>query len=171
MSIGKGRYGFLKKRRAPEEMGLQITSMADVFTIILVFLLKSFGSSSINITPSQGLKLPEAMAGDQHVEALKIEVSENAVSVEDKPVATLAAFRFGPKDVGTNGVSEALSGALKTARAKQELIAKSNPEVKVDSKILVIADQRVPYVTIKSVLASASVHGFTDFKLVVARKE
>jgi biopolymer transport protein ExbD len=43
--------------------------------------------------------------------------------------------------------------------------------VKVDPKILVIADQRAPYQTIKSVLASAAVHGYTDFKLAVVKGE
>jgi hypothetical protein len=49
------------------------------------------------------------------------------------------------------------------------LIAKANTDVKVDSKVVVIADQRVPYITIKSVLASAAVQGYTDFKLAVVR--
>lgn len=67
--------------------------------------------------------------------------------------------------------SKSLNTALETERKRQELISQSNPNVKLDSKILVIADQRVPYITLKSVLATAAVTGFTDFKLVVVNKE
>ena len=39
------------------------------------------------------------------------------------------------------------------------------------SPIIVIADQRAPYSTVKSVLASAALNGYTDFKLAVVRGE
>ena len=38
--------------------GLQITTMIDMFTIILVFLLKSYASSAVTIDAQQGLRLP-----------------------------------------------------------------------------------------------------------------
>jgi hypothetical protein len=68
-------------------------------------------------------------------------------------------------------MSAAVDEALKVRKKRQELIAKSNSDVKTDGKILVVADSRVPYVTLKSVLASAALQGFTDFKLVVARNQ
>ena len=42
--------GFTIKRPGSGDMALQITSMADIFTIILVFLLKSFATGSLNTT-------------------------------------------------------------------------------------------------------------------------
>lgn len=62
---------FLKKKKSSEEMTIQITSMADIFTIILVFLLKSYSTSAVNITPSNGLKLPTAQAAEVQVVFLK----------------------------------------------------------------------------------------------------
>jgi hypothetical protein len=52
------RKSFLKRRAPHEEMSLQITSMADIFMILLVFLLKSLSSGTIQIAPSKGLQLP-----------------------------------------------------------------------------------------------------------------
>ena len=37
---------------------LQLTSMVDMFTILIVFLLKSFSTSAVHITPHDGMKLP-----------------------------------------------------------------------------------------------------------------
>lgn len=160
-----------RRRRASDEMALQITSMADIFTIILVFLLKSYATSASNITPASGTKLAEADAADVAVEALKLEVSETAIQVEGKPVSQLSQFKFTPQDLEANGSLKSLGQALDAERKRQDMISAQNPEVKKDSKILIIADQKTPYSTLKPVLASAAVHGFTDFKLVVVRKE
>ena len=54
--------------------------------------------------------------------------------------------------------------ALERERQRELLIAKTNSDVKIDPKIMIVADQRAPYITIKSVLASAALNGYTDFK-------
>jgi biopolymer transport protein ExbD len=162
---------FKTARRESDEMSLQITSMADIFTILLVFLLKSYTTGAMAINPSNGVKLPSAIVGESNIEALKVEISDTAVEVEGKPVATLDHYIFSRDDVEPNGASNALNHALEIERKRQVLIAQSNSEVKVDSKIIVVADQHVPYQTIKTVLASAALQGYTDFKLAVVRGE
>lgn len=163
------KNGLIKNRAQSEDMSLQITSMADIFTILLVFLLKSFATSAVNITPTKGMLLPEAHAGETSVEALKVEISQEGVLVEGQPAAVLKQFAFEATDLQPNNVSQSLSKALERERQRQLLIAKANTDVKVDAKIMVIADQRAPYGTIKSVLASAAVNGYTDFKLAVVK--
>jgi biopolymer transport protein ExbD len=161
---------FSSKKRVSDEMSLQITSMADIFTIILVFLLKSYATSAINVTPSQGTVLPVAQGSETQVEALKIEISQGGIQVEQKPVTALQDFHFGKGDLLENGSSTSLNKVLEGERKRQEMISKANTDVKADAKILVIADQKTPYSTIKSVLASAAINGYTDFKLAVVRK-
>ena len=163
------KNGLIKNRAQNEEMTLQITSMADIFTILLVFLLKSFASGAVNITPSNGLLLPQANAGEASIEALKVEIAKDGVLIEGKPVAVLKQFAFDASDLQANHVSQSLSKALDHERQKQIRIAKANTDVKVDAKIMVVADQRAPYGTVKSVLASAAVNGYTDFKLAVVK--
>ena len=70
-------------------------------------------------------------------------------------------------DLKKNGTSATLSESISKERKRQLIIAKSNSDVKIDAKIIVIADQHAPYQTIKTVLASAAIHGYTDFKLAV----
>jgi hypothetical protein len=89
-------------------MTIQITSMADIFTIILVFLLKSYATSSIQIQPSPGLKLPIADSADAQLEAIHVEVSERSVQIDHQPVAVLANFRFENSDLLNNGISQSI---------------------------------------------------------------
>ena len=49
----------LKQARRPtNDGGLNITSMMDMMTIILVFLLKSYSTQDISVAPSEDLELP-----------------------------------------------------------------------------------------------------------------
>lgn len=159
-----------KKGQQSGDMALNITSMADIFTIILVFLLKSYATASVDINPSKDLKLPTADGGDGFVEAVKLEISETAILIEGNPVTSLKGYAFSGQDKGTDGLSQSLGKALGLTRKRQEVISKVNDAVKNDSKIIVIADQRVPYSTLKTVLASAATHGFTDYKLAVIKR-
>lgn len=171
MSQGSQRKCWSNGARSSEEMTLQITSMADIFTILLVFLLKSFSTSSVNITPSPGMMIPEAKAMEAPMEALKLEITENGVVVESKPVIGLQGFKFPTGDVESNQSSKAVSAVLEIEHKRQLLIAEKNKSVKTDGKILIIADQRTPYSTVKTVLASAAINGFTEYKLVAISKE
>ena len=170
--LGKKKSKLFKKRKAgSDEMSLQITAMADIFTVLLVFLLKSYATSAIEVSPTKGMMLPLAQAGESTVEALKVEISENAVNVEGQPAAQLKNFAFSAEDLQPNGSSEALAKKLEQERQKGIMIAKQNSDVKVDSKIVVVADQRAPYSTVKAVLASAALNGYTDFKLAVVQTQ
>jgi biopolymer transport protein ExbD len=166
-------FGKHKKKRAelPMDSSLNITSMADVFTILLVFLLKSYSTGAAAVTPAPGMTLPISPAGSTPVEALKLQVSVDSVTVEGNPVLKLAQFRMPASEKLQNGASKSLSTAIEKERKRQLLIAQANPEVKVDAKVIVVADQKTPYDTLKTVLASAAAHGYTDFKLAVIQNE
>jgi biopolymer transport protein ExbD len=151
---------FLRKSSLNEEMSLQITSMADIFTIILVFLLKSYSMGLTSISPSKGLVLPEATAGDPTKETIKVEISSDSILVDQKPVVALKDFEFPINELREQGMSQALYQALLSQRKQQNL-------TDADSTILLLADEKTPFSTLKSVMASAANTGFVDLKLVV----
>ena len=155
---------FLKKRHLNEEMALQITSMADIFTILLVFLLKSYSTNLTTLAPTAEMTLPEAHAEEVKKEASKLEIAADSISIDDKVVVTLKDFQFTADDLKKSGTSSTLYGALMTERKKQTLVAS-------DSSMLIMADERTPYSTVKRVLASLADTGFVDLNLVVVKAE
>lgn len=170
--FGKAKSSFLKRRpQMGGDMSLNITAMADIFTVLLVFLLKSYATGAVAITPSAQTQLPIGVGQDQAVEALKLEVSSTAILVEGQPIVSLKAYQFDGAELQGNGTLKSLTAALEKERKRQLLIAQNNADVKVDARVIVVADQKVPYSTLKSVLASAAVQGYTDFKLAVVRKD
>jgi biopolymer transport protein ExbD len=172
---GSGRRG--RRRTGNEEIALQITSMADVFIILLVFLLKSYSVSAIDIDVGKEIKLPIANGGTESVEAMKVQVTETGITLEGHPVIKFDKYEPSRGEVSRDGTIPELVKAMRKEREKQREIASASVKqgTKVedavkknfDAKLLVIADKKVPYRLLKNVLASASEMDFTDFKLVV----
>ncbi len=165
-----------RRRHGSDEIALQITSMADVFTILLVFLLKSYSVSAIDIDVGKEIKLPIANGGSESVEAMKVQVTAGSITIEGQPILKLTNYEAAPSDLARDGTFPEVVKALKREREKQRQIASEQlrqggkaEDVKAnfDSKLLVIADKKVPYKLLKVVLSSASAMDFSDFKLVV----
>src|ERR1700759_3245114 len=83
---GMSRY---MDRRTPSSFKIQITSMVDMFVILLVFLLKTYSTSPVNITPKEGMRLPESTSLTDPVDVVKMVVSRDGIYVEDKKVLDL----------------------------------------------------------------------------------
>ena len=150
-----------KKKPMSAETSLQITSMADIFTIILVFLLKTVSMSAASMSPALEMSLPDGRSKDIIKETLKIDIGRDGVALDGNPLLKLANYRFDPTEVPDAGGEPAeLTKAFLTERANQPL---SNDV----TALLVLADQHVPYVTLKSVMASAADAGFISLQLVV----
>jgi biopolymer transport protein ExbD len=161
--MGRKRRSFMKKRKGgPTDVSLQITSMADIFMILLVFLLKNYSASMTNLAPTAQLSLPEVVATSKSTpkESLKIEISQDAILVDQKPAVALQNFEFPASEIQNPTGSETISRLMKEQRELK-------PEPNRESSVVVMADQRAPYATIKRVIASAAGAGFIDLQLVV----
>ncbi len=158
----KKKKSFLKKRTAPTDVSLQITSMADIFMILLVFLLKNYSASLTNLAPTSQLSLPEIAVSAKSTpkESLKIEVGPDAVLVDQALAIKLKNFQF-PESETLN-----TAGSITIAQLMQKQ-RELRPQPNTESSVVVMADQRAPYSTIKRVIASVAGAGFVDLQLVV----
>ncbi len=179
----RSRKGRRRAHGGNEEVGLQITSMADIFTILLVFLLKSYSVSAIDLTVGKDVQLPSARGGTDRVEAMKLEVTGTGIAIEGNPVISFENYEPKASDVGRDGTIPAVVKALGKEREKQRALASAGaPTVNPDgtpvtekkfpeAQLLVVADKKVPYKVLKLILSSASMQDYTDFKLVVVSED
>jgi len=171
----KRRRKLIKDDEVPEDMALQITSMADIFTIILVFLLKSFSTGLATLQPTQGMHLPSVTTSNQEAmkEAVKIEILPNAILVDQKAAVTMTNFRApgsvtaeeeqaANEDITLNPLYKPVFQALTHEKGKATTEADRK-----DTNLMVLADERTPYATLRTVMASAANAGFVDLQLVV----
>jgi biopolymer transport protein ExbD len=91
----------LKNSQSTKPVVIQLTAMVDMFTILVVFLLKSMGATSIKIPPEE-LRLPTAYYAEEPKEALLIQVSPSYITVNDKKVVSLKAGQLLATDLAKN---------------------------------------------------------------------
>ena len=150
-----------KKIIQTKDFSLQITSMADIFMILLVFLLKSFATEASSYTPANGIQIPTGTSKKPVPNAMTVEVLRSTISVDGIVITHLNDFLFDPQDIEQGGSSRTLTSIFLK-------MIKKNTDSK---KILIIADKLTPASSMKHILASASSGGFEDFKFVIEQEK
>lgn len=166
---GMGRY---MDRRTPSSFKIQITSMVDMFVILLVFLLKSYSTSPVNITPKDGLRIPESTATQDPIDVVKLIVAEDGVFVEEKKVMALEKGRVPASLADANDPSflRALFEALDERAKLAKSISKVNDSFEFDGKVLLQADRELSYDVLQKIMYTSMMAGYADVKLAVAQK-
>ena len=158
---------FMKKNNKKATFILQLTAMVDMFTILIVFLLKSYSTSAVNITPHEGLKLPYSSSYTQPVEALKLIVSTDGIYVDDKKIVPIKKGKIPNTEIDKKD-PKFIRGLYKTLdkhAKKSEKIAKKNEEHKFKGQVVMQADSRLDYKLLRKVMYTSSLAGYADMKL------
>lgn len=131
----------------------QLTSLIDVMTILLVFLMKSFSVEGNLITPSDDLQLPLSTSHDVPVPVPTLEISSSAIMSE------------GERILVTDSISE--DDSLELKPLSKWLLPRKNADMK---EIMLQADQNIPFTVIKRVMFTCSKAGFDDFTILVQQE-
>ena len=144
---------------------LNITSMTDMFTLLLVFLLQNFSTSSVQIDPIKDMRLPVSNSYKNPVDVLQVSVSLGEIKVLDKVVAHVQNRQIAQADTDPQD-SNFIQPLFKELqdRAKDPK-AKKNAD-QDNGQILLQADQNLPYQTLRKVMYTASMAGFPHVKLI-----
>jgi biopolymer transport protein ExbD len=176
----------IKKRRELAADELNITSMMDMMTIILVFLLKSFSATEVTVTPSSNLKLPSSNAEKQPSVALNVVVAKNAIVIDNKRVLDLEAYddpkypgqkmyRIPPSERPGGGFDVPSLGAafqdVVSQTDKLMSMAKSagRDDIGFDGKILFQIDKDIPFSLVRDVMYNAGQAKFAEFEFVIIK--
>lgn len=167
MARRKGMGRFIEKRAS--SFKIQITSMVDMFVILLVFLIKSYSTSPVQINPSKDMTLPASSSLTQPEDVLKLKVSQSGVFVEDKKVMDLSQGSVGKGDLDPTDqmMLPQLYKALDEQAEKSRGIASVNSEIKFDGKIMLQADRSLPYSLLQKIMYTSMLAGYADLKLAV----
>ena len=140
---------------------MNLTSLMDVFTILVFFLLVNSGQSEILDTPKE-VKLPESNVESRPHETVVIFVSPEAIVVQGEPVVAMADV------VASQGSIEPISARL--AALKNTIIGRSTQTIAASQEVTVLADKSIPFDIIKRVLSTCTGQGYTNVSLAVMQK-
>lgn len=175
----EGRAYRRARRKARAEAGeireLNIVAMMDMMTILLVFLLKSYQASAINVNMSEELSIPQSTTQLNPQENITVTVSAAEVTVNERRVVEVrggsipaAAKEGGRADAFYVG---AIYDALKKEVDKQKYIAQYNRDAPFTGRVNVVADKGIPYRTLMEVLYTAGQAELGEYKFMVLKNE
>ncbi len=184
------RYRRNRRRIGSGGFDLQLTSMMDVLVIILVFLLKSYATSTNNFSSVQGIQLPYSSSPDNPPDSLQVIITPEGMTFENSRIldfsqtqasvgSTEAIYAFKPSDLDEGGRRILpLYDALIKARDKAELLrAKSKARdaqgqpLPFEGVLAIQADKRVNYDTIRKIMYTAATADYRVFRFLAQKRE
>ena len=159
-----------KRRTQLPPPALQITSLMDIMTIILVFLLKSYSTEDIQIAPSDDLRLPSSSAQKPPELAVNAVITKGGVTVDGVKVVEVNGGTVGDEYKRGTLISP-LFDTLKEKADEAKAMAERNPAHKFTGRILLQCDRDVPFSLVREVMYTAGQAQFAEFKFVVYKNE
>ena len=158
------------RREAENENGeLNLTAMMDMMTILLVFLIKSYGAAEVSIAMGDDLTPPSSESTLMPIEGVtSVTITKKDISVAEKGIAKLVDGKVAPESLDESGLIAPVKAALErevqkaaetSGRAKQLAAAAELAGVKSDVEpiqmLTVVGDKDLPYETLYYVLKTA----------------
>ncbi|MCB9662665.1 MAG: biopolymer transporter ExbD [Alphaproteobacteria bacterium] len=167
-------------RRGGGNEELNITSMMDMMTIILVFLLKSYSAEDISVQGNDDLVLPVSTSLKPPKLAVNVIVSRAQVLVDGEPVLSLVEEADPTTGQPVIKVPEAAKRGAKIIELYDKLVAKAeqakrlgeragNDQFDFKGQVLLQCDKRLPFAVIREVMYTAGQAQFGEFRFVVIK--
>ena len=162
-----------RKRVLTARSGLVITSMLDILTTILFFLLKNYSYVVTNFNVATDLKLPESTNLIPPPDSsLQLVVTKNAILLDDKELVPVVNGDIPRSELFRDGVTVVkLAQALQAHKKRSKYVAKRSDTHSFTGTVVLQADKELKFKLLKKVVYTAGVTDFVNLKLAVLKKE
>ena len=141
---------------------MNLTSLMDVFTILVFFLLVNSGSVELVESPKD-VTLPESFEESKPRETVVISVSPENVIVQGHVVANVA-------DILENKAASLDLLAVRLAELKENIIGTATMVVAETQEVTILADKDVPFIVVRRVMSACTGEGYENVSLAVIQK-
>jgi biopolymer transport protein ExbD len=147
---------------------IDITSLLDILTILLVFLLQSYNSSGVIINVPPGIELPRSASESMNNFGVNVQVSKSQIWVDDKEIVNTESAETGKLfDEGGRRIVPLYNELVKIKETIKQS-EKISPQAKKFSGIAnLVVDKSLKYNYLKRVMYTCAAAGFKEFKFVV----
>jgi biopolymer transport protein ExbD len=142
---------------------IPLTSLMDVFTILVFFLLVNSGSTELLRPPNQ-MVLPESVVEVKPRETVVIYVNQDEVIVQGEPVVRVA-------DILANGGGDIEPIMVRLAALQERVIGVRTQTVAQSLEVTILADKTIPFSVVKQVMSTCTAQGYERISLAVVQKE
>jgi biopolymer transport protein ExbD len=144
---------------------VNLISMMDILTVLLLFLLKSYVAGDIMVPPP-GVRLPGSTAEQPPQSSLVIAIDHDQILIGSDKVASIADV------VNTEGLEiDPLAARLQLVRQQQDEIARMRGETKTEARAATIqGDRQIEFRVLQKVMYTLNQNGFENIALAVIPK-
>ena len=147
------------KRKLPV---MNLTSLMDVFTILVFFLLVNSSNSEVLEAPKK-ISLPDSVVETKPAETAVIMVSSDAVMVQGEAVVAIGGVVASKADFIPQ-----ISDKLKAI--KENVIGVSTKTVAESGKVTILSHKTIPFKVLQKVMSSCTAAGYGTINLAVIQK-
>jgi len=150
----------IRSRHTP----LRLTSMMDILTVLLLFLLKSFVVEGEVITPVAGVDLPESTSKTTPQSAVVVAIFEDNIMMDSELIA-----RVSDEVAQDDLLIAALAERLTAARERTLALAERRGEDMdlFEGKVAIQGDRDIRFEILQRVMYTCNVSGYEDISLAV----
>ena len=146
------------RRTTKQEVDVDITSLLDILTILLVFLLMSYNASDLQLDVTKGLEMADSDSKVMTRFAPVVQVNkESKVFLNNKEIGRLPA----------SGSLVVLTEKLKEERAKTEEKNKTLKQQYNVELVNLVFDKEMDYSIVQRVMHDSALAGYSQFKFIV----
>ena len=141
---------------------MNLTSLMDVFTILVFFLLVNSGSVEILDSPKE-VTLPESQVETKPRETVIIFVSPEEILVQGVPAGLVADVLAGDQ-VPLDNVKRRL------AQLSENVIGINTKTIAATKEVTILADKSVPFTVVRQIMSTCTGAGYENVSLAVVQK-
>jgi len=166
MAKVRGRF---KKKKG--EGGIIITSLIDIFTILLIFLIRNFSAEGNLTSNAENLTLPNSFSTKRLEEPpLQVEVTNDMVVVDNVPVVPTEDIAKISQEESEPVVGKLLEN-LRAHYIKEEEMVKIGVSNKVEGKIVIQMDKNIAFDVLYKIMYTCGKAGYNAMNFAVMQRE
>ena len=161
MKLSKRQKVMGRAKRKGESTGMMLTSLMDIFTVLVLYLLVNQGDG-INLEPPPWVVLPDSSVDTIPRQSIVISLTPKDVLIQGQPVTTIAEVMATPGDE----IDAIRQSILKIKDAAE----KTNDQIGLNTEVTIVADRAVTFKVLKKVMSTSSNAGYGKISFAVNQK-
>jgi len=156
----------LKRAKRKRKFALHLTSLIDIFMILLVFLIKNFSTRPEITLLSQNINLPISTASKSPEISIAIAATKYNIFINGECVESIDNMEKQKKLLNLK-----IYETLLQEKKKNLFSSRQTPEITFRGKIIIQADKLTPYKIIKKIMYTCAQAEFGNISLHVLKNE
>jgi biopolymer transport protein ExbD len=159
------------KFSTPKSTGLIITSLIDFFSIVVIYLMKSYSAEGSILTNSDNLVLPNSISTTKPKEIhVQIAATSDMVLVDNNPVVPTQDVRKIPQE-NFNPIIPQLEAKLKLTKKVEEDEVRLGRLNQVEGVATIQIDKNVDFDVLYKIMNTCASVGYTKMNFAVMERE